>query len=172
MDPEVWEVIPDFPRYSVSNHGRVFDQYRNRFMTPSPNNHGHLRVGLWYDNGEEVIRYTRTVAPFVANAFVYVPDRWCDQVVVLNGDFFNIAAWNLAWRPNGFAWEYTHQLKQQQPMQFHNLKVRNITDGIEYRSIVEAGINEGRLFKDIWRSTYTGDRIYPYGCEFRITTRV
>lgn len=169
MDVELWEVIPQFPRYMVSNQGGIFDLGRDRYLTPSPNNHGHLRVGLW---DEHMVRYTRTVAPFVARAFVKVPDRWCDRVVVLNGDLSNIAAVNLAWRPYGFAWEYTHQLKQQQPIQFHNLQVRNINTGKEYQSIVHAGVAEGRLFKDIWRSTFTRDRIYPYGHAFIVTTRV
>lgn len=165
---ERWEVIPDFPRYHVSNHGRILDEQRG-LLTTSPNNHGHLRVWLHHWDG---FRYMKTVAPLVARAFVRVPDRLCDRVIVLDGNFLHVQSWNLAWRPLGFAWEYTHQLKRQHPLHYHNLAVRNVDTGDEYASIIEAGTCEGRLFKDIWRSCNTGDRIYPYGNAFTVTTSV
>lgn len=168
MPNERWKVIQEFPDYQISSLGRVYNERLGIMMRVSINNHGHKKISLRRNR----FRNTRSVAQMVATAFVEPPNEFCDHVVVLDGDFANIKAENLVWRPARFAWKYARQLKSWQPARFHNLSVRNITTGAEYKSIYEAGVTEGLLFEDIWRSTYRHESIYPYGHVFEITERV
>lgn len=169
---EQWREIRDFPGYSVSNHGRIYtERYgEGRFIQPSPNNFGHIRVGLVSEwDGK---RYTRSVAVLVAQAFVEAPNLWSDHVIILDGVLSNVRSDNLAWRTESAAYQYARQLKQAQPVYFQNLAVTNLDRNIEYDCIVQAGMCEGLLFKDIWRSTYSGSRVPPYGHVFEVTERV
>lgn len=113
-----------------------------------------------------------SVALLVAEAFVEPDNLLCDQVVVLDGNFQNVAAENLRWRPKWFAWKYTHQLKTRQPLHYCNLPVVNIDTDEEHDSIIDAGIKYGLLFEDVWRSTFSGTPIYPYRERYEILERV
>lgn len=170
MIKEEWSWVREFPRYAVSNHGRVYSERLDRVVATSRTQYGHVKIAFF----DEALgqRFTRSVSLLVGEAFVERPDRHCDHIIILNGDLQNVAAWNLGWRPRGFAWSYFHQLHQHQPLYFRNLKIQNVTTGFEYQSVVEAGMAEGLLFQDVWRSTYTGARIYPYGCVYRVNQRV
>jgi hypothetical protein len=171
---EEWKRIWEFPQYSVSNYGRIRDEHRDRLMATSQTTHGHVKISLRDRHTGE--RYTRSVALLVAQNFVERPDALSDAVIVLDGKPENVVAWNLAWRPAWFAWHYAHQFRCQQPIAFQNLRVRNITRGYVYRSVIEAGVNEGLLFDDIWRSCCTPSenrpRIYPHRCQYEVAERV
>lgn len=166
---ETWRVIPEFPNYEVSDLGNVFNIRFNKQMRISYNNYGHAKISLIDRFGN---RFTRSVAQIVAEVFVEAPNPLCDQVVLLDGDFYNVSADNLVWRPRWFGWKYTRQLKIPQPIQFHNLPVLNTITDDRYSSIVAAGMVEGLLFEDIWRSTYTKASIFPHGYIFEIMHRV
>jgi hypothetical protein len=170
MNEELWKPIPGFVNYRISNLGRVYNVRLDKIMRTSTNNYGHVKISLLVDNVGE--RFTRSVAVMVAEAFVEQPHEMCDYVIVLDGDLSNVRADNLAWRPRWYAWKYTHQLRSIQPTHYRNLAVRNITTGALYNSIMEAGVREGLLFEDIWRSTYTGVELFPYGFVFEIIERV
>lgn len=158
---EVWETIPEFPTYSISNVGRVWNHKFDREMKINPNNFGLMKITLTDDETGE--RYDRSVAKLVAEAFVKKPNTRCDHVIFLDGDFSNLVHTNLAWRPRAFTWRYTHQLKEidHQPNHYYNLEVQNLATGVIYENIIAAGKAEGLLFDDIWRSTYTKAPIFP-----------
>jgi hypothetical protein len=161
-----WVTVREFPNYEISENGEIFNTRTQKLMRTSVNNHGHVKVNLTDFDGAQ---YTRSVALLVAESFVRSPGLMCDTVIILDGDFTNLRSDNLAWRPDGFAWKYTHQLKVQQPLNYHNLRVRNIVTGVEYDSIVQAGIAEGLLFEDIYNSTYMrGWEIFPTGSKFEV----
>lgn len=175
MIREEWRRIYEFPQYSISNYGRVRDEHRDRLMATSPNgfakyNRGHLKISL-LDRATGV-RYTRSIALLVAQNFVPAPDALSDAVIRLDGKEENVVAWNLAWRPHWFAWQYSHQLREDQPLAFTNLHVQNMDQGFVYKSIIEAGKSEGLLFHDLWRSVNTGARIYPHRCVYQVVERV
>lgn len=169
MSEERWRTIPEFPKYEISDRGNIYNTSNRHVMRTSRNNFGHTKITLTDYDGS---RHTRSVALLVANAFVAPPNYLSDYLIVLDGDFGNVDARNLAWRPRGFAWDYTHQLKSPQPNHYCNLPVRNVITGFEYDSIIHAGAAEGLLFRDIWRSTYTRNEIYPHGSIFEIIKRV
>lgn len=164
---ELWVTIPDFPNYQISNRGHVYNRKLGRMLSPSMNNFGQLRVNL--RQGSDARQFSRTITRLVAEAFVPKPDRISTTPIVLDGDFYNCVAENLAWRPKAFAWRYTHQLRDPQPMHYRNIAVMNMSTRNEYDCIVTAGINEGLLFDDIWFSVNTGHRIYPNSSIFQIT---
>ncbi len=177
MIREVWKSIPGFPNYNISNLGNVYNIREQKIMRTSVNNFGHVKISLQTfvtDEEGNVIkeRFTRSVATMVAEAFVEAPNWMCDRVIILDGEFSNVIAINLAWRPRWYAWQYTRQLKVPQPVHYHNLAVHNITTDYYYNNIIEAGMLEGLLFEDIWRSTYTGVNLFPHGFVFEIVERV
>lgn len=165
MVEERWVTIPGFERYEISDLGNIYNTRYRQPMRISRSQHGHTKITLTAEDGS---RHDRSVAKLVAEAFVAAPNRNCDHLMILDGDLGNVAAYNLAWRPRSFAWSYTHQLRVPQPIHYHNLRVLNVTQQIEYKSIIEAGMAEGLLFDDIWRSTYMGSRVYPYGFVYEI----
>lgn len=170
MIKEEWKPLWEFPQYSVSNYGKIRNERTGMEMATSQTTHGHVKISLLDERVHE--RYTRSVALLVANAFVPVPDRLSDAVIQLDGNHANVVSWNLAWRPTWFAWKYTHQLKQQQPVEYTSFKVRNITRGYVYRSVVEAAMTEGLLFDDVLRSHFNDTRIYPHACVYKVVGRV
>jgi hypothetical protein len=165
---ETWREIEGFSSYEVSDLGNVFNVRRNTPMRTSINNHGHVKISLMADNGE---RRTVMVKDLVADAFVEPPNHRCDHVVVLDGDMLNVAADNLTWRTKGFTWKYIRQLRTEQPLQYKNLPIFNVRTGDRYNSIIAAGTHLGLLFDDIWRSTYTGAKLFPYGDSFEVVHR-
>lgn len=166
---ERWEDIEGFPRYQVSTEGRIYNKATGHFMRYSPNNYGHPKISLLTETGA---RYTRSVAFLVARAFLIKPNHLCDRIIYLNGDLEDIRAENLAWRPRGFGWRYSRQFKIPQPTYYKNLPVVNLDTQIEYDNIIEAGRAEGLLFDHIWRSTYSGDPVFPTGSVWKIEERV
>jgi len=155
---EEWSTIKEFPNYSISSAGRVYNHRADIIMRTNPNNFGHMKITLTDESGQ---RHDRSVAKLVAEAFCVPPTELCDKVVVLDGDLTNLIAQNLVWRSSRFAWLYSRQLKKEQPIHYHNLLVRNVTTGHEYVSIIAAGMTEGLLFDDIWESTYRQKEVWP-----------
>ena len=170
MSQEEWRVIEEFPSYQISNLGNVFNTREHHIMRTSKTPFGHLKITLKSEDSSE--RFTRSVAILVAEAFVDIPNWLCDQVIILDGDLENVAAYNLAWRPRWYAWKYTHQLKTQQPIYYYNLPIRNVTTGRCYNNIIEAGVMEGLLFEEIWDSTYMKKKLFPHGFVFEVIQRV
>lgn len=169
IDDERWRMIPDFPTYEVSDLGNIWNTKFNKQMRTSVTSFGHVKISLV--DRRTSIRHTRSVAVLVAEAFVEPPNILCDQVVPLDADPTNLAAQNLVWRPKGFAWKYIHQFKIDQPVHYKNLPVRNMMTGDRYNSIIACSKNEGLLFDDVWRSTYTGDAIFPNDDCYEIINR-
>lgn len=157
--------IKEFPIYEITDGGEIYNTRTRQYMRTSQTTFGHVKITLTDFDGS---RHTRSVALMVAEAFVQPPNFMCDTLIILDGNFLNLHADNLAWRPYGFAWKYTHQLKSHQPDYYYNLPVRNLITGAEYESILVAGITEGLLFDDIWESTYRGTETFPEGSVFEV----
>lgn len=169
VEAEQWKEIPEFPDYEINPLGEIYNRKTHGLMRTSLTNHGHAKITLQAENKR---RHTRSVALLVADAFVRPPNFMCDHIIVLDGDYANVRADNLAWRPRWFAWKYAHQLKSEQPIAYQNLRVLNTEHHIEYDCVIHAGMCEGLLFEDIWRSTYSGALLFPTGSAFEVVERV
>lgn len=156
---EEWVEIAEFPRYQVSNLGRVIRSDDRKEMRLSETTYGDRKVSLTR-SGQD--RITRSVRVLVAESFVAKPSAICDTVVLLDGDRHNLAWDNMCWRPRWFAWAF---LKQQEfiPPQYERAPILNSRTREWYPSVVDCGNKEGLLFDDVWRSANTGVKIFPTG---------
>jgi hypothetical protein len=107
---EVWRTIYEFPRYSISNEGRVRNDDTGRLMRLSHNQYNILYVGLVSGRRQ----YKRSVAVLVAEAFLpdYERTEPFDTPIHLNGDKADCRAHNLMWRPFWFAVKYHRQFQR------------------------------------------------------------
>ena len=95
---ERWEIIPEFPHYSVSDRGRIRNDETDRILKPAVTATGVLYVGF-YRQGRQHKRY---LPPIVAEAFVdkrYTPDPDIkyNTPMHINGDKTDCRAVNLEW---------------------------------------------------------------------------
>lgn len=170
MPEEQWEHIQGFPEYLVSNVGRVYNCRTNSVMAESRTLQGDHKVTL----SSQGQRVTRSVRVLVAEAFVPLPlsgsgfhqSAIPDTVIVLDNDQEHLASYNLAWRPRWFAHKYARQFKQELPLYYADKPVKNLTTDKLYSSIIGAGITEGLLFNDIFKSAQAGVKVYPIDAIF------
>lgn len=160
---ELWVDIPNFRRYQVSNLGHIWNVVFKRPMKPSRTQAGHLKISLIDDDG---VRRHVGVARLVAQAFVEPPNYLCTEVILLDGDLFNVAAYNLAWRGPRTAYLYARQMHNEQPDAMYVLGVRNLTTGATYKNIIEAGTTEGLLFWEILLSCHDQRKVPPFGYTY------
>lgn len=109
---ERWKKIHEFPRYSVSDHGRIRNDVSGHIMTETENQYGVVCVGLMADGKQ----YHRSVPKLVAQAFVPHPRGPFDTPINLDGDRHNNHVNNIAWRPRWFAVLYNRQFRER----YHN----------------------------------------------------
>jgi hypothetical protein len=168
---EVWRQIKDFSDYDVSNLGNIANNKTDVILEKSLTKQGGVKVGL-VKNGKQ---YTRSVKVLVANTFVEGKTNIFNTPILLNGDQLDCSADNIMWRPRWHAWHYSYQ--------FNNVKdfyrigpVLELDDnGIifcAYKDVVEAGIVNGVLFSDIWKSIHMKRKVFPTGQNFTLHDKV
>lgn len=91
-EEEEWLVIPGFPRYMISNFGRVWSTIREQFLKPHPDKDGYLYVML-YNNG---IGTNKWIHRLIAENFIPV-ETGRDQVNHDDGNKQNNSIDNLEW---------------------------------------------------------------------------
>ncbi|HMS83587.1 MAG TPA: NUMOD4 domain-containing protein [Nitrospira sp.] len=105
---ETWVEIPDFPRYSVSDHGNVRNDHTGRILKAVQNQYDVLMVGLMKDGTQ----FKRSVPLLVARAFIEPEKPHFDTPVNLNGHRMDNHVRNLVWRPRWYAVAYNQQFKE------------------------------------------------------------
>lgn len=160
---EMWVAVPSNEDYDVSSHGRVRKHDTGQDMAIVCLGDGSLAVSLTQDKRQRPHMLRR----LVAEAFCEYSEVRDDTVIHLNGDQKDCRAENLAWRPRWFAWKYTHQFNEELPEKY-NKQVTNIVTGSMWTDIPAAGMSEGELWSDIWRSCVEGVAIYPHAHVYEI----
>ena len=94
IDGEIWEQVKEFPKYLVSNLGRVYSFYHKKVLksTVTGADKSYLEVKLTADKVAHHIKVHR----LVAKAFLPNPDNK-PQVHHIDGDSLNNHADNLMW---------------------------------------------------------------------------
>lgn len=160
---ETWLEIFDFPGYSVSNWGRVRNDYTGRILALLRNQNGVTHVGM----NKRGIQYKRGVARLVAERFLrHTTLDDFDTPIHLNGDRANNTADNLAWRPKWFADTYARQWNLQGAR--IKIPIQDRDTGEVYVNSMEAARQYGLLERDIVESISTGVKVFPTLQRFEI----
>lgn len=162
---EEWVKIPDFVNYEVSTYGRVRNVQTNQEIRPSRSSAKGLKIGLYSDK----VQYQRSLPKLVAEAFIEKPDYHSDTVVHISGDKLDNSIHNLMWRPLWFAQKWTIQMSQE--LDYYDigpiLEVTPIGTIIDsYEDVREAGMVNGVLFFDVYRSVHELFPCYPGNKHF------
>lgn len=146
---EEWRIIPDFPKYSVSNYGNVRQDDFDRIIHPRQNQYGGVYVGLM----RQVVQHSRSLPLLVADMFIPRPSglEKFDTPINLNGDRFNCHVDNLMWRPRWFARMYNHQFKERYPGHIPD-PIRCRDTGDRFHNSFDAGCAYGLLEWDVVKS--------------------
>lgn len=160
--PETWEVLIDFPSYSISNLGNVVNTYRGRVMAQRSNHQGVRMVSLMDEHHRQV---TRSVALLVAESFIPQPSSIFNSPIHLDGDRANCSVDNLTWRPRWFSVLYHRQFSD---IRFYH---RQIVLGIQgsrerFQGWADPCMRYGLLYKSIINSYHNNETVFPTGQRF------
>lgn len=160
---EIWSVIEMFPNYMISNYGIVLNHDSGRHIKESTNPRGTVKVGLVKGG----VQYTRSVRLLVAEAFVPKERDGFDTPINLDGDQHNNVAWNIMWRPRWFAWKYFREFTNPPPSRTRG-PVIDIETLEVYDTFSDAGMANGVLTADVWRSIYLKQPTFPTNQMFEL----
>lgn len=160
---ELWEIIPDFENYSVSNFGRVRTNFSERILVTYANQSGLVQVGLML-NGKQ---YHRSVPLLVARAFIPQPSGPFDTPINLDGDRHNNHVDNLVWRPRWFAVKYNRQFREPYENSI-NEPIQDIKNGEVSESSFECAKRYGLLEDEIVLSILNNTYVWPTYQRFRV----
>lgn len=161
---EVWDIIPWFPAYQVSDLGRVRKKDSEKIMAQRSNQYGVVAVSMTDSSG---LQRRRSVALMVANAFVPRDRDAFDTPICVNGDRSDCRAVNLLWRPRWFAVKYNRQFRHP----YHNPINREICDiatGEIFPNSFEAARAFGLLEKDVVLSIMNYTFTWPTYQQFEM----
>lgn len=142
-----WTPISGFPKYSVNSLGQVRHDRTGHLLHPQTNQRGMPYMVLMRESRHA----SRSLALLVARAFLPPLSEAFDTPINLDGDRFNCAVSNLAWRPRWFALQYHRQFKER----YFNpilVPIKNLDTGEEFPDGLEACIRYGLLERDLFLS--------------------
>lgn len=159
---ETWKVIPEFPRYSVSDQGQVRNDQTGRIMRLSMNQYDLLTVGMMFKGTQ----FRRSVPLLVAEAFVPGGTEVFDTPICLDGDPYNVKANNLMWRPRWFAVKYKRQFGVDDMGVILNRQIQNIATREVFADSREAAKWYGLLEWDLVQSIEYRTFVWPVYQQF------
>lgn len=163
---EEWTPIEEFPDYSVSNMGNVFNHVKDYMMKYSYVQYNIPTVGL-YLSGRQ---YRRSVPMLVAHAWLPRPPRKDFTTPIhLDGDRSNCQAVNLMWRPRWFAIDF-HKERRQTSFPDWNTKkakIEILDTGEVFSHPSEIAEKYGVLETHVHDSILNGTAVFPQWYKFR-----
>jgi hypothetical protein len=165
MDKLEWRPVLGFPDYSVSNHGDVYSNRRQKPLKISFNEQGLPYVAFWVSNKNR----TKGLAKLVAEHFLTVPDNPLifNTPIHLNGNRRDVTVWNLAWRSRPFAMLF-HKELEIDPYSDWDRHFEIIETGEMFTHLSQPAMKYGMLQRDIRMSTYNFRKVYPNDYRFRL----
>lgn len=70
---ELYRIISGFPKYCISNRGRVMNILSGKYLSTSRNKHGYLLVDLYNGTSHKIFYVHRLVASY----FIQNPENLC-----------------------------------------------------------------------------------------------
>jgi hypothetical protein len=139
---EQWAMIPDFPRYHVSNFGRVMGM-NGKILKPSPNYQGYLLILLYKGDGSKPVG--KLVHRLVAEVFLDNPNN-LPCINHKDEDPQNNCVWNLEWCTQKYNTKYSIY-KQEREVEQLDRSTGEVID--TFKSMNDAarqtGINQGSI---------------------------
>lgn len=165
---ERWLQVDEFPRYQVSDQGRIMNIDTERVMSMVVNAAGVLAVYLVRDGTQ----YSRGVAKLVASHFLPHSTDMNSAPMHRNGDRTDNRAENLVWRPRWYAIKYLRQFEEYRPPYVH-VPVKEMESGLVFPNSWEATQHFGLLEYEIAKSFHMWEankelyRASPTNLHFR-----
>lgn len=160
---EQWKTIEHFPKYSVSDQGRIRYDQTGRILRCNVNQYGLLQVGLM----DEGVQKHRSVPLLVAKAFLPELPGPFDTPINLDGDRHNNQVTNLAWRPRWYAIKFNQQFRY--PNEDHiDSPVVDLKTGEVSENSFEAAKRYGLLEQDLVLSILNRTYVWPTYQEFGV----
>jgi hypothetical protein len=161
---ERWREIRDFPRYSVSDHGKVMNTDTGRLLKPTYTGRGMLMVGLMRNK----LQHKRSLPLLVAQYFVPIERNQGDHFNVpiqLDGDRDNVHFENLMWRPDWFARKYSRQFPA--VITKYHVPIEDLETLEQYKHTWDAAMRCGLLEQEIHLAMENNTYVWPTGQIFR-----
>ena len=168
---EEWRQLFEFPLYEVSNLGRFVNRDSDMIVQTSLTLQGDQKIGLYIGD----VQHTRMVKRLVAETFVQGRTHIFDTPLLRDGNRMNCSAANLLWRPRWFTVQYSRQFREKKPFYDQGPLVELDDEGIvlgAYSNTIDAGIINGLLWKDVWKSLHTREPVFPTGQRFAFADKV
>jgi hypothetical protein len=144
---EQWAQVPDFPKYKVSNFGRVQRDDRENSVGVHENQQGIAYVSLMGGpDGDQ--QFHRGLARLVALAFLPRRNDAFDTPINLDGDRLHCHVENLEWRPRWFAIQYHMQFRKRWENPIES-PLRDMETGEMYDNSWVVALTFGLLEKDV-----------------------
>lgn len=167
---ERWRMIHEFPKYDVSDCGRVRRRHLERPLRLQENQQGVITVGLM---GENYKQYRRSVPLLVATAFlrrtkIMEEGNW-NTPICLNGDRTNNHVDNLEWRPFWFARQYNRQFRE--PYEHPIMQpIREVGTELVWPNSFEVCRHYGLLERDLVLSILEMTYVWPIYRIFEVVS--
>lgn len=162
---ERWAEIREFPRYFISDWGRVLNDLTGKYLRPTRNSKGVVMVGLM----SGTVQRKRSLPLLVANAFLPPARDGFDTPINLDGDRENNHYENLMWRPLWFARKYSVQFFDNHST--YNDPIEDVETGELYKNSMHASVCNGVLDIEIYLSMLNDTKVWPTGQIFRPPVR-
>lgn len=153
-----WSTITFYPNYVVSTEGAVVRlEPLRREMRPYilPDGSVGVKLSNWEGQRQHLVRR------LVAEAFVPRFNDLCDSVIHKDDNKLNCNASNLEWRPRWFAWKYSRQFREPRLEEWYQIAIMNETTGATFPNLIEAGIHDGCLWREMWNFVNTDEFVFP-----------
>lgn len=158
------EAVP--PGYEASRAGEVRNARTKRIIQPHMNQNGNVYVGLMH-NGRQI---KLSLPKLIAQMFLPRPVGFIDEfntAINIDGDKWNCAVGNLAWRPRWFAVEYSRQFVE--PYHRHiNKPLRLCGTDMEFPTSFEAATFYGLLERQLIEAMHQDRPVWPTMLKFEM----
>jgi hypothetical protein len=156
-----WKNINEFPKYSVSDDGRVRNNSTNKLLTPHTDSNGYLSVSL-YRNGKHFIK---RIHRLVAEAFIPNPLNLHD-INHKDGNKLNNHKLNLEYCTRSYNMLHSYRTLGKKPHSTDRNAVLCVETGMVYPTVEAAAKAVGRSSMAIRKCLY-GRTKTAAGCHWR-----
>lgn len=166
---EIFQDIPGFDNYLVSNFGYVVNRRTDKILKPIRTASDSVRIGMTRDS----VQHQRSLPLLVANSFIEQPAEHFNTPINLDSDRFNCRVDNLAWRPRWFANLYHKQFKSSYIVRARK-SLEIVETGQRYRNLFEVCTTHGLLGTEVLNSAMSlmdehRHVVFPIGVRFRFS---